>query len=144
VKTEAKKRAEEAARRAAAGEDFAALAKQFSQDPTAARGGDIGLIPRGVRFKAFEDVAFAAKPGAVSGVFETPDGYNVVKVLEKHPVSVQSFDEVKSQLMLEMGRMMEQDLVRAKVKDMAATANIAILDPTYLMPNQAARAAAKP
>jgi hypothetical protein len=46
--------------------------------------------------------------------------------------------------MLEMGRMMEQDIVRAKVKDMAATANIAILDPAYLMPNQAARAAAKP
>ncbi len=144
VKTEAKKRAGDAARRAAAGEDFVALAKQFSQDPTAARGGDIGFIPRGVRFKEFEDVAFAAKPGAISSVFETPDGYNVVKVLEKKPVSVQSFDEVKSQLMLEMGRMMEQDIVRSKVKEMAAAAKIAILDPSYMMPNQTARAATKP
>ena len=144
VKVEAKKRAGEAAKRAAAGEDFAALAREYSQDPSSARGGDIGLIPRGVRFPQFEDVAFAAKPGAISPVFETPEGFNVVKVLEKKPVSVQSFDEVKSALMQEMGRMMEQDIVRSKVKELAATAKIAILDRSFSMPNQPARPAPKP
>ena len=131
VRADARKRAEEAARRAGAGEDFAALARQYSQDPTAARGGDIGRIPRGVRFPQFDEVVFAAKPGAVSAVFETPNGFNVVKVLEKRPASTQGFDEVKAELMREMGLMLEHDVVIAKIKELAETAKIAILDHSY-------------
>ena len=92
VKLEAKKRAEEAAKRAAAGEDFTALAKQYSQDPTAARGGDIGFFPRGVMFPKFEEIAFAAKPGEVTPLFETPKGFNVIKVLEKKPESTRTYE----------------------------------------------------
>jgi peptidyl-prolyl cis-trans isomerase C len=144
VRVDAKKRADEAARKAASGEDFAALAKQYSQDPTAPRGGDIGLLPRGVMFPKFEEVAFSLKPGQVSPVFETPKGFNVVKLLEKLPVSTQSFDEVKAELMLEMGRMMEQDVVRAKVQELAAAAKIAILDSSFTKPAPTGAVAAKP
>lgn len=134
VKGEAKKRAEEAARRAAAGEDFAALAKQYSQDQTASRGGDIGLVPRGVMFPKFEEVAFAAKPGTVSEVFETPKGFNVMKVLEKKPESTRTYAEVKETLMAEMGRFLEQDVVQTKVRELAATANIQLLDRSFAPP----------
>src|SRR5439155_20152847 len=97
------------------------LAKRYSQDPTAARGGDIGFIPRGVMPPKFEEIAFASKPGDVSAVFETPKGFSVIKVLEKKPVSTRSYDEVKSALLLEMGRLMEQDIVGAKVRELATS-----------------------
>jgi peptidyl-prolyl cis-trans isomerase C len=134
VRIDAKKRADEAAKRAAAGEDFAALAKQYSQDTTAARGGDIGFIPRGVMFPKFEETAFTLKPGEVSPVFETPKGFNIMKVLEKHAVTTQTFDQVKAELMLEMGRAMEQQVVRDKVDELASAAKIVVLDRSFALP----------
>jgi len=144
VRIDAKKRAEEAAKRAAAGEDFTALAKQYSQDSTAARGGDIGLFPRGVMFPKFEEIAFSGKPGEVSPVFETPKGFNVMKILEKKPESTRTYEEVKSALMLDMGRLMEQEVLKAKVQELAAGAKIAILDPSFAMPPPAVPAAPPP
>ena len=141
VRLDAKKRAEEAARRAAAGEDFAALAKQYSQDATAARGGDIGFFPRGVMFPKFEEVAFAGKPGDVTPLFETPKGFNVMKILEKKPESTRSYDEVKDALMLDMGRLMEQDIVRTKIQGLAAGAQISVLDDSFRPPAPPATAA---
>jgi parvulin-like peptidyl-prolyl isomerase len=138
VRLDARKRAEEAARRAAAGEDFSALAKQYSQDGTAARGGDIGFFPRGVMFPKFEEIAFAGKPGDVTPLFETPKGFNVMKILERKPESTRSYDEVKDALMLDMGRLMEQDIVRTKIQELAAGAKIAVLDEAFARPAAAA------
>ncbi len=137
VRLEAKKRAEEAVKRAAAGEDFTALAKQYSQDATAARGGDIGFFPRGVMFPKFEEVAFAGKPGEVTPLFETPKGFNVMKILEKKPESTRTYEEVKDALMLDLGRVMEQDAMKAKIRELAAAATIAVLDPAFAMPQSA-------
>lgn len=137
VKSDARKHAEEAAKRAAAGEDFGALAKQYSQDKSAARGGDLGLVPRGVMFPKFEEIAFSAKPGTVSPVFETPKGFNVIKVLEKNPETTRTYDEVKTALMADMGRAMQQDIVKARVKELAATAKINVIDPSFNPPSQA-------
>ncbi len=140
VRLDARTRAEEAAKRASAGEDFAALAKQYSQDATAARGGDIGFFPRGVMFPKFEEVAFSAKPGDVSSVFETPKGFNVMKVLEKKPETNRSYDEVKTQLKLEMGRLMQEDAVRSKIRELATAAKIELLDDSFAPPRPVASA----
>jgi parvulin-like peptidyl-prolyl isomerase len=134
VKAEARKRVDEAAKRATAGEDFAALAKEYSQDVSASRGGDVGLIPRGVTFPEFEAVAFSTKPGEVSAVFETPKGFNVMKILEKKPESTRTYDEVKAALKLDMGRLIEQDVLKAKVQELAAGAKIELLDATFAIP----------
>ena len=144
VRSDARKRAEEAAKRATAGEDFTALAKQYSQDGSASRGGDIGLVPRGVMFPNFEEIAFSSKPGTVSPVFETPKGFNVMKVLEKKPESTRSYEDVKSALMADMGRVMQQDIVKAKVKELAAAAKITVLDPSFNPPSQAQLAVPPP
>jgi parvulin-like peptidyl-prolyl isomerase len=134
VRADAKKRAEEAQKRAAAGEDFGALAKQFSQDASAAKGGDIEPFPRGVMFPKFEEVAFSLKPDAVSAVFETPKGFNVLKLIALQPPSIRPFDDVKAQLMLEMSRFKEQNVVQGKIQELSTTAKIAVLDSSFAMP----------
>ena len=78
------------------GEDFAALAKQFSQDKsTSAGGGQLNRFSSGeLSSTVFEDHAFAlTKPGQISEPFESAFGWHIVKLIEKHPVK--TFDEVK-------------------------------------------------
>jgi peptidyl-prolyl cis-trans isomerase C len=140
VRADARERAEEARKRAAAGEDFAALARQYSQDATASKGGDIGFFPRGVMFPKFDEVAFSLKPGEISQVFQSPTGFNVLKVVGTRPPSIRAFEEVKTQLMLEMGQLVEQDVVRAKVEELGKTAKIVVLDPAFQPPPSTAAA----
>lgn len=69
-----------------AGEDFAKLANEFTEDPSGkGNGGDLGWFGRGMMVKPFEDAAFALKPGEVSGVFETVFGFHIVKLDERRP-----------------------------------------------------------
>ncbi len=76
--------AEELRSRAAAGEDFAAMAQEHSQDPGSAQdGGNLGWFERGRMVQPFEEAAFALAPGEVSGVVETPFGLHIIKVEER-------------------------------------------------------------
>ena len=77
----AKAKAEQILAQIKAGADFAAMAKQYSQDTTAANGGDLGFFGRGHMVKPFEDAAFALQPGQVSGVVKTQYGYHIIKVI---------------------------------------------------------------
>jgi hypothetical protein len=79
-----RQQAEELARRAAAGEDFAALAAQFTEEPGGKeRGGDLGWFGRGRMVPQFEEAAFKLQAGQVSPVVETPFGYHVIKVEDR-------------------------------------------------------------
>jgi peptidyl-prolyl cis-trans isomerase SurA len=70
--------------RLAKGEDFAALAKQYSQDPNAANGGDLGFISKGTLSEiAFEEKAFSLKVGQNSEPFETRLGFHIISVVDK-------------------------------------------------------------
>jgi peptidyl-prolyl cis-trans isomerase C len=77
------------------GADFAALAKRFSKDPDAARGGDVGFLRRQQVWKGFADLAFSLKPGEVG---QTPVynefGWHVVQTLERRTVPPPTFDQV--------------------------------------------------
>jgi peptidyl-prolyl cis-trans isomerase SurA len=84
--------------RARKGEDFAALAKQFSKGPSAPEGGDLGWLRRGTLDKAFEDAAFALEPGQVSNPVAAGPGLHVVKVDEQRVGGGRSFDDAKEEI----------------------------------------------
>jgi parvulin-like peptidyl-prolyl isomerase len=65
------------------GADFANTASAWSDDPSAARGGDLGFIARGDMTPEFEDVAFSTPVGEISEVFQTPFGLHILKVEER-------------------------------------------------------------
>ena len=66
------------------GEKFSTLARIYSQDPGSARkGGELGLASKSIFWPAFSDAAMSLKPGVVSQIVETPDGFHIIEVLEK-------------------------------------------------------------
>ncbi|MBN2798660.1 MAG: peptidylprolyl isomerase [Deltaproteobacteria bacterium] len=75
---QARARIDEAADRLAAGEPWDAVVARYSDDTTAAQGGELGLIAPGQMVPAFEDALFALQPGARSQVVETPYGYHLI------------------------------------------------------------------
>ena len=80
------------------GADFADLAKKYSEDTTASKGGDLGWIVRGQTVKEFEDTAFSLPPGQVSGLVTTTYGIHLIKVFDKQTAHMQTFDEVKDSI----------------------------------------------
>jgi parvulin-like peptidyl-prolyl isomerase len=65
------------------GEDFSTLAKQFSEDTSAANGGNLGDFPRGKMVPEFDKAAFSLGVGAVSDLVQTQFGFHIIKVLKK-------------------------------------------------------------
>ena len=96
---EVRKRAEEVWKRAKAGEDFAALAKQYSQDDSNnMNGGSLGTFGRGTMVPEFETVAFAMKPGEISDVVKTSFGYHIIKVEGHQPATTRPLAEVRTEI----------------------------------------------
>ncbi|MGE5629539.1 MAG: peptidylprolyl isomerase [Caulobacteraceae bacterium] len=96
-----KEEAEKMLQRVKAGEDFNALAKQYSKDPSAKENsGELGYFKHGEMVEAFENAAFALKPGEISDVVQSDFGYHIIKVednkLEKYN---DAKEELKSKLL---------------------------------------------
>jgi peptidyl-prolyl cis-trans isomerase C len=81
------------------GKDFAALAKEHSQDPgSAANGGDLDFFQSGQMVGPFNDVAFKLPTGSISDVVETQFGYHIIKVTDKRPPRAVTLDEVRPRI----------------------------------------------
>ena len=66
------------------GEKFSTLARIYSEDPGSARkGGELGMASKSIFWPAFSDAAMSLKPGVISQIVETPDGFHIIDVLEK-------------------------------------------------------------
>ena len=86
------------AKKALKNRSFAMVAKEYSQGPTASKGGDLGFFSRGQMVKAFEDEAFSMEPGDISEPVRTRFGYHVIKLIDKREERQQPFEEVRGKI----------------------------------------------
>ncbi|MBV8804630.1 MAG: peptidyl-prolyl cis-trans isomerase, partial [Sinobacteraceae bacterium] len=99
----AKKQAEDVLAQAKAGKDFAALAKQYSQDPGSAdKGGDLGWADRNQFVGPFSDALFSMKVGELRGPVKTQFGYHIIRLDEIQPGKTKSFESVRPEIEAEV------------------------------------------
>jgi len=123
---QARSRLEDAKQRILAGEDFAALAAEISEDPgTKNKGGDLGFFGRGAMVEGFENAAFATAAGDMVGPVETDFGYHLIQVLERNDGGLRPFEEVepgiKQRLLAERARLAAEQKA-TKLSQRAASA----------------------
>jgi peptidyl-prolyl cis-trans isomerase C len=97
-KAEARQRIEKVQQKLKDGGDFAALAKEYSEGPSSAKGGDLGYFRHGQMVKPFEEAALALKPNEVSDVVETRFGYHLIKVYDNKPEQTLAYADVKDKI----------------------------------------------
>jgi parvulin-like peptidyl-prolyl isomerase len=111
------------------GADFAAMAKQHSQDPgSAANGGDLGFVPKGRTEPPFEQAAFAlAKPGQLSAVVESPFGFHIIKMIAHRDGRTVPLQEVKPQVEQFLRQQKMQEKTAAYVEQLKKKGKVEIL-----------------
>jgi len=128
AKAEALAKAKSVLKSARAGNDFAALAKEFSQDPgSAAQGGDLGLFSAEQMVPPFSKAAFSLRPGGISDLVETQFGYHIIKVAEKQPARTIPLDEVRPQVEEFLQNQNRQEQTDIFVKSLRSKGNVEIL-----------------
>jgi parvulin-like peptidyl-prolyl isomerase len=116
--------------RARAGEDFAALAREFSDDyATRQAGGDTGFFHRGQMAPAFEAAAFALQPDEISDVVETSFGVHIIKLEERQDEELLALEDIEDQLRDHVREERAEQAVRAEIDGLADAADIKILIP---------------
>jgi peptidyl-prolyl cis-trans isomerase C len=110
------------------GEDFAALAKEHSQDPTSAvRGGDLNYFGWGRMVPAFEQAAFALAPGQTSDVVTTPFGYHIIKVTDRKAAGTTPFEQVSERIKQFLVEQRKQQHADAFIDQLKKKAKIEVL-----------------
>jgi parvulin-like peptidyl-prolyl isomerase len=116
--------------RARAGEDFAALAREFSEDSaTKGNGGDTGFFNRGTMVPAFERAAFSLEPGEVSDPVDTVFGVHIIKLEEREEPRLLPLDDVREQLRDYVREEKMEAAVDAKIDELSAAADVEVLIP---------------
>ncbi|HEX8905935.1 MAG TPA: peptidylprolyl isomerase [Longimicrobiaceae bacterium] len=109
---------------AAGGADFAALARQYSQDPSNKdNGGDLGYFGRGQMAPAFEDAAFKLQPGQISPVVESPFGFHVIKLEDRRQRPLGAEKEQFRQFLIQS---QQQTATRKFVDSLRAAGNVRV------------------
>jgi len=129
-----KKRAEDLAKRARSGEDFAELAKKYSEGPSRADGGDVGFFKRGEMVAAFDRAVFALKDGEVSDPVRTPFGWHVIKALERRTAKPKPFEQVKDEIRDHLWREQMQRQTEQYVEELRKQAAVDVKMPDLKAP----------
>jgi parvulin-like peptidyl-prolyl isomerase len=124
-KAEKKKIIDAAHARVMKGEEFSKVASEVSEDRySAPKGGDIGYFQKGENEPAFDAVAFAMKPGVLSPVFETPMGYQCLKVTDVHRGGSASVAEARDIIANRLREEKQDEQGRAYVDKLLATSGV--------------------
>ncbi|MED5472107.1 MAG: peptidylprolyl isomerase [Verrucomicrobiota bacterium] len=108
----------------AKGDGFDKLAKEHSDCPSSARGGDLGSFGRGQMVPAFEKAAFTQKVGDVGDVVETQFGYHLIKVTKKTKAGQRKFEEVKEDISRQLDAPKRQKTMQDYISGLESKAKI--------------------
>lgn len=107
------------------GEGFAPLARKASDDPgSAGKGGRLDEFAKGQMVPAFEQAAFALKPGEISGVVESPFGFHVIKLHDRLPSQKATFAQLKDRVKQQLAQQRQHDKLQGLVNALRAKAKI--------------------
>jgi parvulin-like peptidyl-prolyl isomerase len=119
--------------KAAAGADFAALARQHSEDPSSReQGGDLGTFARNSHTSSFDEAAFALKPGAVSAVVQTEYGFHVIKLKAREAAREQTVTEATPEIRRLLLAAREAAKLTESLKEIRRKAKVHINEPFRL------------
>ena len=125
-----RERAEELRRQVLSGADFAALARQHSEDPgTRLEGGALGSFVRGSHTAAFDEAAFKLRPGGISEVVQTEYGFHIIKVFAREPARRQTLAEATPEIRQRLLSEREAQVLSEWLKDVRSKASIRINEP---------------
>jgi len=128
-KQKARQKAEDVLKRLQAGEDFAKLAQENSDDPgSKIRGGDLGWLVKGQNVPpAFEKAAFAlTKPNELSPVVESPFGYHVIQFVERQASGPIPYEQVKPRIAQLLQQQQAQQQLAARVRELRSKAKVEV------------------
>lgn len=111
------------------GADFAALATSYSEDTSAAQGGDLGYFHHGQMVKPFDDAAFALAVGETSGIVETVYGLHVIRVEDRQPAKIVPEEMASEQIYDYLLDVNQRQAIRNELSELRAEAEIEILLP---------------
>jgi len=123
-KTAAKAKIDGLLKQVKAGGDFAALAKENSDCPSKAKGGDLGFFDRSSMVKEFADAAFGMKVGQVSDVVETQFGYHIIKVTDRKEGGLTPFDKAKADIVKSLQDKKKGETFKQLIEKLKAGAKI--------------------
>jgi len=117
----AQARIQEAKKKLEGGADFAAVAREYSDDTASkAQGGDVGFFGRNRMVKEFEDAAFGAQPGKLVGPVKSSFGYHLIEVTDKRPGGLQPFEAVAPQIRARLSAERSRQLAETRAKEIAS------------------------
>jgi peptidyl-prolyl cis-trans isomerase D len=119
----ARKKAEEIFKLAKEGQDFAELARNYSEGPTKAKGGYLGTFRREEMVKPFADKAFSMNAGEISEPVRTNFGWHIIKVEKVNPAKKLTFEEAQADI--------QKKLTADRSKNMAYDEAEAVYDATF-------------
>ena len=131
TKAEKRKQAEQILNKVKAGENFAELAQQYSDDASSKkRGGVLGFFPRGSKSKEIEEGAFNLKKDEVSEIILSDKGFHIIKLLDRKEGTTKSLEESRKKIKSKLTQKKKNEAIQDLLEDLKAKTKVVIHEET--------------